>query len=316
MVMVQVLSRRDMLKTSLAAAAGCTLGGALGLGRLSSAYAAVGGGIPPMPTRVLGRTGFEVPIFSLGGQSTIEQPGKLDEAVAIIHRALDLGLNYIDTSHIYGNGISESYIGEVMKERRGEVFLATKSREFSYDGAMRMIEGSLARLRTDHVDLYQHHHVSTDATLDAVLAPDGARKAFEKLHAEGVVKHLGISGHSSRVLRRAIEAVDMDCVLITVNPAHMAMTDAEHLDDFMTTAVDKRVGVIAMKVTGRNQLLRQLPITMEQAMRYTLSFPVATAIIGITEIAQLDENAELARRFRPMTDAEMARLESLRLAAL
>jgi uncharacterized protein len=302
-----------MLKATLAAAAGCTLGGALGLGGLSNAYAAAGGA-QAMPTRKLGRTGLDVPIFSLGGQSTIEEPGKLDEAVAIIHRALDRGLSYIDTSHIYGNGISESYIGEVMKERRGEVFLATKSREFSYDGAMRMIEGSLERLQTDHVDLYQHHNVSTDAALDEVLAPNGARKAFEKLHAEGVIKNLGISGHSSRVLKRAIEAVDMDCALITVNPAHIAMTDTEHLDDFMTAAVDRRVGVIAMKVTGRNQLLRRHPITMEQAMRYTLSFPVATAIIGITEMAQVDENVELARQFRPMTDAEMADLESLGLA--
>jgi uncharacterized protein len=302
-----------MLKATLAAAAGCTVGGTLGLGRLSNAYAAAAGA-RAMPTRRLGRTGLDVPLFSLGGQSTIEQPGKLDEAVAIIHRALDLGLNYIDTSHIYGNGVSESYIGEVMKERRGEVFLATKSREFSYDGAMRMIEGSLQRLQTDHVDLYQHHHVSTDAALDEVLAPDGARKAFEKLHVEGVVKHLGISGHSSRVLKRAIETVDMDCVLITVNPAHIAMTDTEHLDGFMTAAVDKEVGVIAMKVTGRNQLLRQHPITMGQAMRYTLTFPVATAVIGITEIGQLDENFELARQFRPMTDAEMAELESVRLA--
>jgi uncharacterized protein len=311
--MAKRLSRRDMLKTTLAAAAGCTIGGALGLGRLSNAYAAAAGA-SALPTRRLGRTGLDVPLFSLGGQSTIEQPGRQDDALAIIHRALDLGLNYIDTSHIYGNGISESYIGEVMKERRGEVFLATKSREFSYDGAMRMMEGSLRRLQTDHVDLYQHHHVSTDATLDEVLAADGARKAFEKLHAEGVVKHLGISGHSSRVLKRAIEAVDMDCVLITVNPGHIAMTDTEYLDDFMTTAVEKRVGVIGMKVTGRNQLLRQYPITMEQAMRYTLSFPVATAVIGITEIGQLDENLRLASRFTPMTDAEMARLEGLRLA--
>jgi uncharacterized protein len=302
-----------MLKVTLAAAAGCTLGGTLGLGGLSNAYASTARA-RAMPTRRLGRTGLDVPIFSLGGQSTIEQAGKLDEAVAIIHRALDLGLNYIDTSHIYGNGVSETYIGEVMKERRGEVFLATKSREFSYDGAMRMIEGSLQRLQTDHVDLYQHHNVSTDAALDAVLAPSGARKAFEKLHAEGVIKNMGISGHSSRVLKRAIEAVDMDCALITVNPAHIAMTDTEHLDAFMTTAVDKRVGVIGMKVTGRNQLLLRHPITMEQAIRYTLSFPVATAIIGITELAQIDENFELARRFRPLTDAEMAELESLRLA--
>jgi uncharacterized protein len=302
-----------MLKATLATAAGYTIGGALGLGRLSDAYAAAVG-TPALPTRMLGKTGFAVPIFSLGGQSTIEQPGKRDEAVAIIHRALDLGLNYIDTSHIYGNGVSETYIGEVMKERRGEVFLATKSRQFSYDGAMRMIEGSLERLQTDHVDLYQHHHVSTDATLDDVLAPDGARKAFEKLHAQGVIKHLGISGHSARVLKRAIEAVDMDCVLITVNPAHMSMAETEHLDGFMTTAVEKRVGVIAMKVTGRNRLLRDYPVTMEQAMRYTLSFPVATAVIGITELGQLDENVELSRRFRPMSDAEMAELESLRLS--
>ena len=116
-----------------------------------------------MPTRNLGKTGYKVGIFSLGGQASLEKPNNFDVAVPIIERALDLGVNYIDTSSIYGgpDRWSEQYVGKVMARRRNDAFLATKTKERTRDGSMRMIEKSLQLLQTDHVDLWQLHDVGT-----------------------------------------------------------------------------------------------------------------------------------------------------------
>ena len=117
-----------------------------------------------MPTRNLGKTGYKVGIFSLGGQAALEKPNNFDVAVPIIERALDLGVNYIDTSSIYGGPErwSEQYVGKVMAQRRNEAFLATKTKERTRDGSMRMIEKSLQLLQTDHVDLWQLHDIGHD----------------------------------------------------------------------------------------------------------------------------------------------------------
>ncbi len=96
-----------------------------------------------LPKRVLGKTGYQVGIFSLGGQATLEQAGTEKESIKIINRAIDLGVNYIDTAAAYGQGISETYIGKVMKDRRKEVFLATKTHNRTYDGSMKLLEKSL-----------------------------------------------------------------------------------------------------------------------------------------------------------------------------
>ena len=109
-----------------------------------------------MPTRNLGRTGYHVGLFSLGGQAAIEQPDNEAAAVAIVERALDLGVNYIDTAAMYGGGRrwSQRYIGQVMKRRRGQVYLASKTHDRSRDGSLRLLEESLTLLNTDHLDAW------------------------------------------------------------------------------------------------------------------------------------------------------------------
>jgi hypothetical protein len=128
-----------------------------------------------MPTRNLGKTGYKVGIFSLGGQAAVERPNNFDVAVPIIERALDLGVNYIDTSSIYGGPErwSEQYVGKVMAHRRNEAFLATKTKERTRDGSMRMIEKSLELLKTDHVDLWQLHDIGTMTDVNEVFAKGG-----------------------------------------------------------------------------------------------------------------------------------------------
>ena len=303
--MAHGIGRRQLLQSVLATAAGAAK--VFDLANLADLYAGQPEA-PSMPTRRLGKTDFQVPLFSLGGQSTVEQEGRQEEAVAIINRALDLGVRYIDTAPRYGGGISERYIGEVMKDRREEVFLATKSHDLTYDGTMRLCEESLARLQTDYLDLYQHHAVDREEQLEQILSRGGAVRAFERLQEEGVIKHKGITGHSSRMLLRALEQYDYACTLITLNPANASMTDREYLDAFLATAAEKDVGVIAMKVVARGRILES-GLTMQQLLTYTLSFPVATAIVGISAVEQLDENVAIARDFEPLSEEVRAAME-------
>jgi aryl-alcohol dehydrogenase-like predicted oxidoreductase len=167
-------SRRNFLKVSLAAA------GTYLLSKSEKFLPTLLAKDTQMPKRLLGKTGYQVGIFSLGGQATLEQPGTEKESIKIINRAIDLGVNYIDTAAAYGQGISETYIGKVMRERRNEVFLATKTHNRSYDGSMKLLEKSLKQLQTDRIDLWQLHNVRTEDDLKKIFASDGAIKALRR----------------------------------------------------------------------------------------------------------------------------------------
>src|SRR5271165_5286738 len=169
--------RRDFLKAGGAVTAALLTPSALMAEASKTLPALPSNPVTPtaMPTRNLGKTGYKVGIFSLGGQASLERPNNFDVAVPIIERALDLGVNYIDTSSIYGGPErwSEQYVGKVMAHRRNEAFLATKTKERTRDGSMRMIEKSLELLKTDHVDLWQIHDVGTQYDVDQIFAKGG-----------------------------------------------------------------------------------------------------------------------------------------------
>jgi aryl-alcohol dehydrogenase-like predicted oxidoreductase len=263
-----------------------------------------------IPKRPLGKTGCQVTIFGLGGLFTLARHDRHDEAVEIVNRALDLGVNYIDTSALYGNGASELNIGTVMRERRDEVFLASKSHDYTYDGTMALVHQSLRRLQTDHLDLYQHHFLGQLGQLEQLQGKKSARQAFERLRDEGVIRYIGVTGHSSRLLADALEDYPYDCALITLNPAGAVMDHPEDLDRFFRLAQEKGVGVIAMKVVERGTLIEQ-GYDMEQLLRYVLSYPVSTAVVGITALSHLEENVRIACAFEPLTVEEMAEIRAL-----
>jgi uncharacterized protein len=297
-------NRRTFIKTGLATAAGIGVLSQTGtLVQAEKLAARVTRGT--MPKRKLGKTGYDVSLFSLGGQATIEQPDKLEESVEIIHRALDLGVNYIDTAAAYGRGISETYIGEVMKHRRKEVFLATKSHDRSYDGTMRLFEQSLKNLQTDHVDLYQVHNVRTQDDLDRMFAADGIIKAFEKLRDEGAVRFLGLSGHRDpEILRKGIKQYEFDCLLMALNAADIHHAPFQY--ELLQTAREKNLGIIAMKIPARGRIFREDGITtMKQALEYVYTFPISTAIVGISTLAELEENIQITRDFRDLNEEQM-----------
>jgi uncharacterized protein len=299
--------RRTFLKNTLSATAAVSLGAS---GLFANAMTPWTGPVSEvMPKRALGNTGFDVSLFSLGGQATLEQAGRHDDAVKIINRALDLGVNYIDTANQYGNGVSEEYIGAVMKERRDEVFLATKSHDHTYDGTMRLFEQSLRRLQTGFIDLYQHHYVSDIGKMEQIRKKNGSRRAFEQLKEQGVIGHIGITSHSAKILADAIEEYPYDCVLITLNPARAIMDDTDQLDRFFRLAGEKNTAVIAMKVFGGGGLMSR-GFTARQLLSYVWSYPVATAIVGISILPHLEENIRIARSFEQLSEEEMAEIRN------
>jgi predicted aldo/keto reductase-like oxidoreductase len=267
--------------------------------------------LPPMPERDLGLTGHRVRLFSLGGQATIEQDGTRDESLSIINRAIDLGVNYIDTAAAYGRGISQKYIGDVMATRRNEVFLATKTHNRTRDGSLKLLEESLESLQTDHLDLWQLHNISRTEQLDQIFGPDGAIEALEQARSEGTVRFLGITGHyDPAILLDGITRYDFDTILMALNPA-----DPYHLPfttQLLATANEKRMGIIGMKIPGRGRVFREGGITsMADTMRWVLTHPVSTVIVGCDDVAQLEENVQIARDFQPMDKQELARVSGL-----
>ena len=284
-----------------------------------------------MPTRNLGKTGYKVGIFSLGGQAALEKANNFDAAVPIIERALDLGVNYIDTSSIYGGPErwSEQYVGRAMKHRRNEAFLATKTKERTRDGSMQMIEKSLQLLNTDHVDLWQLHDIGTMTDVSQVFAKGGAMEALLEMKEQKVVRYLGITGHyRPDALMECIHRYPFDCILMAINaadPHHYSFSEA-----LLPLAVEKQMGIIGMKVPARGRLLASwTPPSLEQqkhswegmviaptpgtlkmreAVYYTLSQPVSTIIIGCDSLAQLDENVQLARDFTPLNHQQLSEL--------
>ena len=301
------IDRRDFLRVGAAAGMGLLAGTASAGPAASRTPAGAAATTKPMPTRNLGRTGHKVSLFSLGGESALDKPNHRDVAIPIIERALDLGVNYLDTAPWYGRPErwSQRYIGEVMKHRRKEAYLATKTHDRTYDGSMRLLEESLRLLQTDHVDAWQLHRLSYPSDNDEVFGKNGAMKALLEAREQGVVRYLGITGHTDpEVLMEAMRRFDFDQILMAFNAA-----DPHHLSftaKLLPMAVEKRMGIIGMKVCARGRLLEK--ISMREAMDYVLSYPVSTVIVGCDSIAQLEENVELARTHIPISAQQMAAL--------
>jgi aryl-alcohol dehydrogenase-like predicted oxidoreductase len=287
-----------------------------------------------MPTRNLGKTGYQVGILSLGGQATLERTGTENESIGIINKAIDLGINYIDTAAAYGkdenwesaHGTSERHIGLVMKNRRHEVFLASKTHDRTYDGSMKLLETSLKNLQTDHLDLWQLHNVKRQDQVDQTFAKDGAIKALEKAKSEGMIRFLGITGHfEPLVLAKALERYDFDTILMAVNAA-----DPHYLSFkkyLLPVAQNKGIGIIGMKLATRGRLLSSWTpppleeqveslrtpkpgtITMKESLYYNCSLQLSTNIIGVDNVKQVEENVKWASEFMPLNPEQLAQIE-------
>jgi len=279
-----------------------------------------------MPTRNLGRTGHRVGIFSLGAQAMVES-SQTDLAVSIVEKAIDMGVNYVDTAPVYGNTKSETHVGMVMKHRRGEVYLASKTHLRTYDASMRLLEESLKRLQTDHLDCWQLHNVQRQDQLDQIFAQDGAIKALEKARDQGIVRFLGITGHyDPKILMEGIRRYDFDTLLMAFNAADRHQES--FIEQLLPVALAKNIGIIGMKVATRGRMLstwtpppldqqpkrmatnRPGALSMRESLFYNFSMPVSTNIVGCDNPRQVEEDVTWAGEFTPYNEAVQAKLEA------
>lgn len=249
-----------------------------------------------LPTRPLGKTGLDVSLFALGGvmYNFLED----NEAAALVHRAIDLGVNYIDTAHGYKE--SERKIGLVMAERRDEVYLATKNGQRDRDGMAAEIEESFKRLRTDRIDCVQIHDLHTEEDLAKITGPDGALKAIESFQRDGSVRFVGVTSHVyPDILAQALREYPFDTILTSLGAVHAAVRP--FYETIMPVAKERGVGVLAMKVMAYGFLKDHA----DRALRFVLGLPgVSAAVVGVDNTEQVEQNAAVARAFQPLTEAE------------
>ncbi|MCI0423874.1 MAG: aldo/keto reductase [Acidobacteria bacterium] len=305
------ISRRQFLE---AAAMGCatTVGGAAGRSFGASSK---------FPTRTLGRTKQTVSVLAFGSGSRFMMYEVEDKALEALNQAIDLGITYVDTAHSYGGGKSEERIGKVMARRRKEVVLATKLGARKADDALRQLELSLKRLQTDHVDVLHIHALSSPEDLAAIEAPDGVLKAMYKARDQKMARFIGITCHAAPLaLQTALERHDFDCTQMALNAALARMAEApggmkatpmkEGGFEALALPVAKRknLGVIAMKAFGQEQILGTAPI--EKLLYYSMSLPVSTVSVGMPKLEHIKQNIELARKFKPLSEAERRQLST------
>lgn len=291
----------------------------LGTGVIAASAAAVCENRSAMPTRKLGRTGIVVPILGFGSGSRFLSYKDEDQALTALSQAIDEGIVYIDTAQSYGNGKSEERIGRLMPSRRKEVILATKIPGRTADQARREIEACLKRLRTDQLDVLHIHSLSDERDLAQIEAKGGVLEALYEARAQKITRAIGITSHAAPgAMKLALERHDFDCCQMALNAAMARMADTssgmkatrvgrggfESLA--LPIALEKGMGVIAMKVFGQEQLLGAAPL--EQLLRYSLSLPVSLASVGMPRLEHISANAEFARQFRPMPSRERRRL--------
>lgn len=264
-----------------------------------------------LPQRMLGKTGEPVPMLGYGSA-----PGgmglKDEEAIALCHKVIDLGVTYIDTATGYGR--AQAQLGEVMRERRREVFLVTKTHTAEGPKALEILEGNLKLLQTDHVDLTFVHSLG-GLDVDRVLAKDGALAGLREAQRRGWTRYVGFTAHNApwkaaKVLREA----EVDAIMVAMNMGDRHTYNFE--EEVLPLAAERNVGVAAMKVYGGAQGMKYeapKPSAMGAhgphdhglALRYALGLPgVTLAVVGMFSEEELRRNIAWVKDFKPLTEEE------------
>src|SRR5579864_1568096 len=288
------MRRRTFLSTS--AVAGLSLRGA------GAAKVAAG----EIPKRVFGKTGEKLTIIGqAGGRFPL---CTYEDAKAITLRAYELGINYFDCARIYWNGKSEEVYGDVLPPFRKRIFLTTKSPLRSRKGAEEDLEKSLRALKTDYLDLWQIHQVSTMDEVEQIFAPGGAIEAFVAAKKAGKCRFMGFTGHHDPEVHLAmLKNYDQyDTILMPLNPADPSYLSFEKM--VLPVAVERGMGIQGMKSTGNAGLLAE--IHLKDCLTYVLSLPIHCLALGCTTIGQIEDDVCIAQKFRPMTEDQLAKVRA------
>lgn len=250
-----------------------------------------------MRYRNLGSTNLKVSVIGFGGIPI--QRVSQEKAKDVIARAEELGINYIDTAR--GYTVSEEYIGEALKGRRDKWIIATKSMARDRESMKRDLETSLRNLKTDYIDLYQLHNVKTQEDFERAFGENGAYRLLETARKEGKIGHIGITSHSADMLEKIIQCTEVETIMY---PYSIVETQAEAL---FKKAHELGIGVIAMKPMAGGAIQDG-----KLAMKFILGNEyVTTAIPGMAEINEVEQNVSAADDNSPLTVEERLRISRI-----
>jgi aryl-alcohol dehydrogenase-like predicted oxidoreductase len=265
----------------------------------------------PVPRRALGRTGVEVSLLCLGGYhlGTLADEA---EAARVVHFAMDHGVDFFDNAWEYHDGKSEEWLGNALAGRRDKAFVMTKVCTHGRDAAvaMTMLEESLRRLRTDHIDLWQVHEVIYDSDPALHHARGGVLEALDRAKQQGKVRFVGFTGHKDPAIHLAMleGGHAYDAVQMPLN-----CFDGAGFRSFeqrvLPVLAKKGIAALAMKsMGGGGDAVKKGIVTPEEALGYAMSLPVAAVVTGVDSLAVLNQNLSIAGGFAPWSDAEMTAL--------
>jgi len=309
--------RRDFLQSAGLVGAGLALAGGLLAQEPPAQFELSNVGPDKIPRKPFGRTQDHLSIIGIGGYSLGDAPS-LREAIAIVHEAIDAGVNFFDNAWEYHNGKSEDWMGQALKGRRDRVFLMTKVCTHGRDKnvAMRQLDESLKRLQTDHLDLWQVHECVYDNDPERHFAKGGVMEALDEAKRSGKVRYVGFTGHKHPAIHLKMLSYNypFDSVQMPLNAFDASYRSFQK---HVLPEVNKRgMAGLGMKSLGGNgQPIIKGVVTVEEALRYAMSLPVASTISGIDSLAVLHQNLAIARGFKPMTSEEMATLNQRCLEA-
>jgi len=269
------------------------------------------------PRRTLGRTGFRATVLGIGDLADRSVP--LETCVATVRRALDAGVNLVDTAPAYENGYSEEIVGAALQGRRDGVFVIDKIDDLR-DPVAPQVEASLGRLRMQTVDLFAFHNVSSMDDWRHIAGPGGGMEQLAEHVRRGQVRFRGISSHHPDVLREAIGSGLCDVVMLPVGP----FVDPRYVDEIVPLAKARGVGTVAFKTFGAGKLLDdtsgynqplegaepgkpKLPrLSVEECVRYTLTVDPDVALLGLSRPEEQDAAFAAAASFAPLSAQELA----------
>ena len=263
-----------------------------------------------IPYRTLGATGARVSAIGLGGWHLGLK--KVDEALAIriVHAAIDRGINFLDNSWDYNDGASEERVGKALRDgKRDRVFLMTKIDGRSRKEATRQLDESLKRLKTDCIDLVQHHEVIRFEDPDRIFDRDGANAALVDAQRAGKIRHIGFTGHKDpRIHLYMLEVAREHGFQLATAQMPLNVMDA-HFRSFeklvVPELVKEGIGVLGMKSMGNGIILESNTVTPMECLHYALNLPTSVVITGCDSMEILDQAIEAARTFRPLSADEV-----------
>ena len=263
-----------------------------------------------IPLRQFGKTDVKISALGMGGHHLGDAPDE-PTAVRMVQEACDGGITFFDNCWEYHRGKSEVWMGRGLKGRRDKVFLMTKVCTHGRDAdlAMQMLEQSLNRLQTDHLDLWQIHGVCFDNDPELFIRPNGAAEALRKAKEQGKVRFVGFTGHKDPHIH-----LKMLNLGFPFDSVQMPLNDFDsQFHSFETQVVpelNKRgIAVLGMKpINGHGEPVKAGVVTAQEALRYAMSLPVTTTITGMESLEVLRQNLAVAQGFQPMSPPEMQAL--------